>query len=57
MGNERLSKTGTVLYSVIETAKANGLNFVKYAEHFLTEIPARNLNDEHGDLIRLSPLR
>jgi hypothetical protein len=39
------AKASAILYSIIETAKANDLNPVKYVEHLLTEIPKRNEDD------------
>ncbi|WP_062060064.1 IS66 family transposase [Cellvibrio sp. OA-2007] len=39
------AKASAILYSVIETAKANGLNPVKYVELLLTEIPKRDSGD------------
>lgn len=39
------AKASAILYSIIETAKANGLNPVKFVEHVLTEIPKRNADD------------
>src|SRR5690554_7348422 len=45
------AKASAILYSIIETAKANGLNPVKYVEHLLTEIPKRNVDDELADLM------
>jgi len=45
------ARTSAILYSVIETAKANGLNPVKYVEHLLTEIPTRNAGDALEDLM------
>ena len=45
------AKASAILYSIIETAKANGLNPVKYVEHLLTEIPKRNTDDALEDLM------
>ena len=45
------AKASAILYSIIETAKANGLNPVKYVEHLLTEIPKRDANDLLEDLM------
>jgi transposase len=47
----RGAHASAVLYSMIETAKANGLNPVKYLEHLLTEIPKRQLSDPLDDLL------
>lgn len=57
LGSTRLSNTASgakasaILYPIIETAKANGLNPVKYVEHLLTEIPKRNAGDALEDLM------
>ncbi len=45
------AKASAILYSIIETAKANGLNPVKYVEYLLTEIPKRNTGDALEDLM------
>lgn len=45
------AKASAILYSIIETAKANALNPVKYVEHLLTEIPKRNADDALEDLM------
>ena len=45
------AKASAILYSIIETAKANGLHPVKYVEHLLTEIPKRNADDLLIDLM------
>jgi transposase len=45
------AKASAILYSIIETAKASGLNPVKYVEHLLTEIPKRNADDVLADLM------
>lgn len=45
------AKASAILYSVIETAKANGLNPVKYVELLLTEIPRRNSGDDLENLM------
>ena len=45
------ARASAILYSIIETAKANGLNPVKYVEHLLTEIPKRNTDDGLEDLM------
>lgn len=57
LGSTRLSNTASgakasaILYSVIETAKANGLNPMKYVEHLLTEIPRRDSGDDLENLM------
>lgn len=45
------ARASAILYSIIETAKANGLNPVKYVEHLLTEIPKRSAGDTVEDLM------
>lgn len=45
------AKASAMLYSIIETAKANDLNPVKYVEHLLTEIPKRTEGDLLEDLM------
>ena len=45
------AKASAILYSIIETAKANGLHPVKYVEHLLTEIPRRTEGDQLEDLM------
>jgi transposase len=45
------ARASVILYSIIETAKANALNPVKYVEHLLTEIPKRNAGDTLEDLM------
>ena len=39
------------LYSVIESAKANGLEPRRYIEHLLTELPKRKVGDDVTDLL------
>ena len=38
-GSPRGAKTSAAIYSLIETAKANGLSTYKYLNHILTELP------------------
>jgi transposase len=45
------ARASAILYSIIETAKANALNPVKYVEHLLTEIPKRDTGDALEDLM------
>ena len=45
------ARASAILYSIIETAKANALNPVKYVEHLLTEIPKRTEGDPLEDLM------
>ena len=46
------ARASAILYSIIEKAKANALNPVKYVEHLLTEIPRRNADDALEELMR-----
>ena len=50
------AKASAIVYSVVETARQNGLNCYRYFEHLLTELP--KLADENGtiDPGRLDPL-
>ena len=50
------AKASAVVYSVVETARQNGLNCYRYFEHLLTELP--ELADENGNIDsgRLDPL-
>lgn len=45
------AKASAILYSIIETAKANDLNPVKYVELLLNEIPRRLEGDTFEDLM------
>lgn len=45
------AKASAILYSVIETAKANGLNPVRYVEHLLTEISRHYSGDDLESLM------
>jgi transposase len=45
------AKASAALYSIIETAKANGLNPEKYVKRLLAEIPRRNASDALEDLM------
>jgi transposase len=45
------AKASAILYSIIETAKANGLHPEKYVELLLAEIPRRSANAELADLM------
>jgi transposase len=51
MGNPLGAKAGAVLYSLIETAKENGVNPEKYLAYVLKEIPTT----DKGDLKNLLP--
>lgn len=52
------AKASAVLYSLVETAKANGLNTFEYFNLLLTEIP-QHVDDNHlrflDDLLPWSP--
>jgi len=48
MGNERGGKAACVLLSLIETAKASGLNTYDYFRYLLTEFPKINPSDEEA---------
>lgn len=52
------AKSSAMLYSLVETAKANGLNTYKYFEMLLTEIP-KHMEDKDlsfiNDLMPWSP--
>ncbi len=41
------------VYSIIESAKANGLEPRQYIEHLLTELPKRKAGDDVKDLLPL----
>ena len=45
------AKASAALYSIIETAKANGLHPAKYVEMLLAEIPRRSADDTLEDLM------
>lgn len=45
------AKASAALYSIIETAKANGLNPERYVAYLLAEIPRRNVSDTLEDLM------
>ena len=53
--SDRGAKASAVLYSIVETAKANGLNPYKYFEVFLTEIPNHMDEKELSFLSNLLP--
>lgn len=42
----RGARASALIYSIVETAKANGLNPFAYLEHVFTELPNRNVEDE-----------
>lgn len=53
--SDRGAKASAVLYSLVETAKANGLNPYKYFEMLLTEIPNHMDEKDLGFLSELLP--
>jgi transposase len=56
VGNERGGEAAALCYSVLETAKANGLEPWAWLSHVLTELPRRNSNAP-GAIEDLLPLR
>jgi transposase len=56
MGNERGGHAAAVLYSLIETAKANKLNTYAYFRHLFTELPRLDIKDQKA-LEALLPTR
>lgn len=52
----RGASASAVIYSLVETARLNGLNVYRYMEHLLTELP--KLADDKGniDTEKLEPL-
>ena len=46
MESDNGAKASAMLYSIVETAKANGLNTYKYLELLLTELP-QHLEDKN----------
>ena len=44
------AKASAVVYSLVETAKANGLNPEKYLDYLLTVIP-EHMNDKNRDFL------
>lgn len=53
--SDRGAKASAVLYSLVETAKANGINPYKYFEMLLTEIPNHMDEKDLGFLSDLLP--
>ena len=47
MGSVSGAKAGAVIYSLIETAKANGLNPEAYLRYVLERLPSMNVEDYH----------
>ena len=48
-------QTSATAYTVMETAKANGLNPEKYISHLLTVLPERFINDPKAAIDDLLP--
>ena len=44
------AKASAILYSIVETAKANDLNIYQYFKHLLTEIP-KHMDDTNLDFL------
>ena len=44
-----------MVYSLLETARANGLNPQKYLEYLLETRPNKNMSDEEEELENLAP--
>lgn len=51
----RGARSSAVAYSIIETAKANGLNPFQYLLYLFTELPATLTKDSNADLSRFLP--
>lgn len=51
----RGAKSSAIIYSITETAKANGLKVYDYVEHLLTEIPKHEDDTERSFLDGLLP--
>ena len=49
------AEASVIAYSILETAKANGLNPEKYLMHIFTVLPDRFANDPHADIEDLLP--
>lgn len=52
---ERRTKSSAIIYSIIETAKTNGLKVYDYVEHLLTEIPGHEDDTDLSFLDGLLP--
>lgn len=50
MGSDHGAKASAMIYSIIETAKSNGLNTYKYLELLLTELP-KHTEDKNLDFL------
>src|SRR5690606_26918440 len=42
----RGARSSAIIYSIVETAKENGLNPFAYLEHLFTELPNRDVHDD-----------
>jgi hypothetical protein len=54
MGNERGGQAAAVLFSLIESAKANHLNTFAYLRYVMDKLPSINAGD-HNKLLQLLP--
>lgn len=54
----RGARASAVIYSLVETAKLNGLNVYRYMEYLLTELPKLADDNDKGniDTEKLAPL-
>ena len=50
MYSTRGAEAGAIIYSLVETAKANGLSPLKYLEYLLTELP-KHADDKKRDFL------
>ena len=55
MYSTRGAEAGAIIYSLVETAKANGLSPLKYLEYLLTELPKHADDKKHDFLEELLP--
>ena len=51
----RGAQSSAIAYSIVESAKANGLNPYQYLLHLLTQLPAVLTKDPEADLSRFLP--
>lgn len=49
------AEASVIAYSILESAKANGLNPEKYMNHILTVLPERFAKDPNADIEILLP--
>ena len=54
----RGARASAVIYSLVETAKLNGLNVYRYMEYLLTELPKLVDDNDKGNIVteKLDPL-